>query len=74
MRLFAPGTIWEWFVVEFDGDDLMFGLACGPYIEPGYFSLVELATSGVVARDATWQSRPLGEAQAAVEAARGEAQ
>jgi hypothetical protein len=70
VRLFAPGTIWQWLVCEFDGDDLLFGLACGPYIEPGYFSLSELAASGHVVRDAAWRPQPLGKAQAAVEASR----
>ena len=72
VRLFAPGTLWQWLVCEFDGVDLLFGLACGFDLEAGYFSLAELEESGYVVRDVAWRPRPLGEARAAVEAGRGD--
>lgn len=70
VRLFAPGTYWEWFVVEFDGEELLWGLASGHDVEAGYFSLSELAATGYVARDAAWTARPLAEVFAALAAAR----
>lgn len=45
MKFFLGG--WTWYVAEFDGKDLFFGLVVSP-LEPrgewGYFSLRELAT------------------------------
>ena len=41
-RFFTPWTEWTWYVIEFDGEDLFFGLVDGFEAELGYFSLSEL--------------------------------
>jgi hypothetical protein len=41
-KFFTPWTSWTWYAVEFDGDDLFFGLVDGHEKEWGYFSLKEL--------------------------------
>ncbi|MEN1706031.1 MAG: DUF2958 domain-containing protein [Planctomycetota bacterium] len=41
-KFFTPRTNWTWYVLEFDGEDLFFGLVDGHEIELGYFSLNEL--------------------------------
>lgn len=33
---------WTWYITEFDGDDLCFGLIIGDYTEFGYFRVSEL--------------------------------
>lgn len=72
VRLFAPGTYWSWYVIEWatDDGDTLFGLAVGHDVELGYFSLAELAASGRVVRDGSWQPAPLGAVAHAVEAER----
>jgi len=47
LKFFTPFGGWYWYAVEFDGQDLFYGLVFGPYVELGYFSLRELE----VARD-----------------------
>ncbi|MCL5772313.1 MAG: DUF2958 domain-containing protein [Actinobacteria bacterium] len=42
LKLFTPDSNWSWYVTEFDGTDLFFGLVCGFERELGYFSLSEL--------------------------------
>ena len=42
VKLFTPDSSWTWYLSEFDGDDLLFGLAIGMEIELGYVSLSEL--------------------------------
>lgn len=44
VRFFTPDSFWTWYVVEFDGRDLCFGLVRGQATELGYFQLSELAT------------------------------
>ena len=41
-KFFTPWTSWTWYAVEFDGEDLFFGLVDGQEKEWGYFSLKEL--------------------------------
>ena len=41
-KFFTPRTNWTWYVTEFDGKDLCFGLVVGLETELGYFSLSEL--------------------------------
>lgn len=41
-KLFALGSNWTWYLVEFDGKDLCFGLVIGHEAELGYFRLSEL--------------------------------
>lgn len=42
VKYFTPWTNWTWYGVEFDGQDLFFGLVEGFEREWGYFSLKEL--------------------------------
>ena len=43
-KFFTPWSFWTWYVTEFDGEDLFFGLVDGLEREWGYFSLSELAS------------------------------
>lgn len=45
-KLFLPGTACTWYIVEYDGNDMCFGLVDLGYeecVEFGYFSLKELS-------------------------------
>ena len=42
VKLFTPDSSWTWYIAEWDGSDICFGLAAGHYVELGYFSLREL--------------------------------
>lgn len=44
LKFFSPYSSWSWYVVEFDGEDLFFGLVDGWEKEWGYFSHAELST------------------------------
>lgn len=41
-KFFTPDSNWTWYVIEFDGQDLFFGLVVGFETELGYFRLSEL--------------------------------
>lgn len=41
-KFFTPWSNWTWYVTEFDGEDIFFGLVDGFDKEFGYFSLQEL--------------------------------
>lgn len=41
-KFFTPDSDWTWYAIEFDGDDLFYGLVIGWEAELGYFSLSEL--------------------------------
>jgi hypothetical protein len=41
-KFILPGTLWEWYPTEFDGEDTFFGLVKGDYTELGYFTLDQL--------------------------------
>ncbi len=41
-KFFTPDSSWTWYAIEFDGDDIFFGLVEGLENELGYFSLSEL--------------------------------
>jgi Protein of unknown function (DUF2958) len=43
-KFFHPAGRWTWYVLEFDSDDLFFGLVDGFEREFGYFSLAELGS------------------------------
>ena len=45
VKLFYPDFSWTWYVIEFDGSDICFGLVDGYDQELGYFSLTELRNS-----------------------------
>lgn len=56
----------DWFVIEWDGEDLMFGLADLGYPELGYWTLTELESARrgslpLVERDLHWTPVPLSE-------------
>ena len=66
VKYFTPDSSWYWYGVEFDGDDLFFGLVIGHEAEMGYFRLSELAELtgqwGLpVERDKWFQPTPLRE-------------
>lgn len=42
VKFFTPDSNWSWYVTEFDGVDIFFGLVDGLDKELGYFSLSEL--------------------------------
>lgn len=66
IKLFTPGDQWIWYVVEFDGADLCFGLVVGNVPELGYFRLSSLQWgwglhSIDVIRDARYSPKTLRE-------------
>jgi len=65
-RFFTPSSSWSWLVLEFDGQDLFFGLVEGHVKEFGYFSLSELESfkgpMGLgIERDLHWRPKTLEE-------------
>lgn len=44
IKLFTPDSSWTWYITEYDGEDLCFGLVAGHETELGYFSLAEIAS------------------------------
>lgn len=42
-KLFHPLTQWTWYVIEFDGVDMCWGVVVGHETEFGYFSLKSLS-------------------------------
>jgi|GEM_PF-978282 len=42
VKFFTPDSNWTWYAIEFDGEDIFFGLVDGFETELGYFSLKEL--------------------------------
>lgn len=65
VKYFTPWTNWTWYAVEFDGEDVLFGLVEGFEREWGYFSLMELESikgpGGLrIERDIFFEPRPLG--------------
>lgn len=67
VRLFSPYMGWEWYILEFDGTETMFGYVFGDFNEYGYFSLNELSNAvaskivPAVERDLSWEPIPLSE-------------
>lgn len=45
IKLFTPDSNWTWFILEYDGHDLAFGLVVGFETELGDFSLCEIAAA-----------------------------
>jgi hypothetical protein len=43
-KFFTPDANFTWYVLEYDGEDIFFGLTIGFEPELGYFSLSELKT------------------------------
>jgi len=71
-KFFSPYSKWTWYVVEFDGDDLFWGLVDGFEMEYGYFSYSELEAVTVfggvpaIERDCNWSPRPVKEIEAEI--------
>lgn len=67
VKLFAPDSNpWTWYITEFDGEDMFFGLVHGFEKELGYFSLKELQSVkgplGLpIERDLYWKPKTLRE-------------
>jgi hypothetical protein len=66
IKLFTPDSSWCWFLMEADGDDLLFGLVVGLETEFGYVSLAELESvtgpMGLhIERDLWFQPTPVRE-------------
>ena len=77
VKYFTPDSNWTWYVSEFDGEDLFFGMVIGFEIELGYFSLRELQqTRGPmglnIERDLYYEPKPLRELQEDHRRERGE--
>lgn len=69
IKLFTPDAGWTWYVIEWDREDLCFGLVDGLECELGYFSLAEIAAvrGGLglpVERDLYFTPRPLSAVRA----------
>jgi hypothetical protein len=67
VKLFHPLSAWTFYCVEFDGEDLFFGLVIGHERELGYFSLKELESIGKdgktlpIERDLHFKPTPLSQ-------------
>ena len=44
-KFFYPDFDWSWFAIEYDGEDVFFGLVDGFVAELGYFTRSELETN-----------------------------
>lgn len=69
VHFYAHYHSWHWYVSEFDGTELFFGLVKGSCLEYGYFSLTELEVLRQhawywVIRDEAWKPIPLREIEA----------
>lgn len=69
VKLFTPDSSWTWYLTEFDGEDICFGLVVGHAVELGYFSLAEITSArgplGLpIERDLYFQPKPLEEVRA----------
>lgn len=66
VKLFTPWSNWTWYITEYDGEDMCFGLVEGFATEFGYFSLSELeeiqGPMGLkIERDIHWQPTPVSQ-------------
>jgi len=66
VKFFTPDAGWTWYAIEFDGEDIFFGLVVGLATEMGYFSLSELqsvrGSLGLpVERDLYFKPTPMSE-------------
>ena len=66
IKFFTPDSSWTWYVSEFDGVDLLYGLVIGLEVEFGYTSLKELKSvrgpMGLqIERDIFFDPKPLRE-------------
>ena len=74
---FNPYGIGEWWILEWDGKDEMFGYADLGYPELGYISLSELESLSIggmelpIERDLHWQEKTLGEVKGGLKSSYG---
>lgn len=66
VKFFYPDFSWTWYAIEFDGEDVFFGLVDGEMMEFGSFSLHELMTTrgklGLeIERDFYFKPKPVSE-------------
>ncbi len=67
VKFFSPWMNWTWYAVEFDGNDIFFGLVEGFATEWGYFSLSEIQAGRgpfgvpIVERDLYFRPAPISE-------------
>lgn len=65
VKFFHPLSNWKWYVTEYDGKDLFFGLVDGFEKELGYFSFSELQSINIrglgIERDMYFTPKPLSE-------------
>ena len=66
VKLFFPDFHWTWYITEYDGEDLCFGLVAGAVAELGYFRLSELRSARgqfgcCIERDRHFRPCPLSE-------------
>ena len=70
VRLYGPFSGWEWYLYEFDGEDIGFGLINEFDVELGYISLSELADTdslaALVLRDTDFTPQPLSQVRRTV--------
>ncbi len=74
-KFFTPWTNWTWYAIEFDGEDVFFGLVDGHELEMGYFSLSELESirgpGGLkIERDRHFEPAPLSKVRQSIERGR----
>ena len=72
VKFFLPDAGWTWYVTEFGGEDVLFGLTVGLEVELGYFSLRELESLrgplGLhVERDLYFELKPLSKVMMAAD-------
>ena len=73
VKYFSPYSNWSWFGIEFDGEDIFFGLVSGFEIELGNFSLKELEELDfggglpAIERDCYWTPKPLSAVRESLE-------
>lgn len=77
VKYFHPFSTWEWYGCEFDGQDILYGLVIGDFIEYGSFSLSELegylGRHGLpIERDLYFHPKPMKEVEAYHRQQRGE--
>ncbi len=66
VKFFTPDSSWTWYVVEYDGKDICYGLVIGLEREIGYFSISELETTRgpwglLIERDRYFEPTPLSQ-------------
>jgi len=60
IHYFTPFSNWDWYITEYNGKDIMFGLVKGHEVELGYINLKELKSQGMnVERDLYFEPQSL---------------